>query len=125
MAAAALPRISFGAEREPFTRMARSALYFDVGPIVAARYFLMPVAARVFPGNGAGFARHVLFRGGALRCVPGRFVRRKCFGKRAVDLISPAAVVLDDAINDLGHGAGFPPGYVSQAYAWQGVPLGK
>src|SRR5205823_12319735 len=105
--------------------MARLALYLGVGPVVAARYFLMPLAAWGFPGNGAGFARHMLFRGGALRRAPGRLMRWECFGKRAVDLIGPAAVVLDDVINDLGHSVGFlSPDHVSQGHVSQGyVPV--
>jgi hypothetical protein len=81
------------------------ALDFGLGPIVAARDFLVPFAVRVFPGNGAGLARHVLFGGGAQRRAARRIVRGECLGKNAVELIGPAAVMLDDVIDDLGHGA--------------------
>jgi len=30
---------------------------------------------------------------------------RECLGKNAVDLIGPAVVMLDNMIDDLGHGA--------------------
>src|SRR5438067_4159358 len=80
-----------------------SALALGLRPVVAAGDFFVPLAFAVFPGNGAGLAGQVLFRRRALR----REARRLMGGKRlrvcAVDLISPAAVVLDDAIDDLGH----------------------
>jgi hypothetical protein len=121
-AVALLRRMGRGAKRDPIASMARLTLHFDVGPVVAARYFLMPFAAWVFPGNGAGSARYVLFLAHSLPPAPGRLMRWECFGKCAVDLIGPAAVVLDNAINDLGHGAGFlSAGYVSPEY----VPVEK
>jgi hypothetical protein len=47
----------------------------------------------------------VLFAGGAFRGFAGEVVRREGLGEDAVDLVGPAAVVLDDMIGDLGHGS--------------------
>jgi len=41
----------------------------------------------------------------ALRRAACRLMGGECLGKNAVDLIGPAAVVLDDVIDDLCHGA--------------------
>src|SRR5215472_5341571 len=82
----------------------RSPFHLGLGAIVAAGNFLVPLAVTVFPGNGARLPWHMLFGGGALRRAARRLMRGKCFGERAADLIGPAAVMFDDAIDDLGHG---------------------
>src|SRR5580704_389954 len=77
------------------------ALDFGLGPVVAARQLLVPFAVLVFPGNSAGFTRHVLFLGDAQRRGASRIVGRERLGEYAVDFVGPAAVVLDYMIGDL------------------------
>src|SRR5580700_3703663 len=82
-----------------------SALDVGFRPIGACGQLLVPPAVGVFPRDGSGFSRHMLFAGGAFRGLAGEVVGREGLGEDAVDLVGPAAVVLDDMIGDLGHGS--------------------
>src|SRR3954447_23444218 len=66
--------------------------------------FRMPFAVLVLVLDDLGVTRQSLLRG---RRPCGReclLVRREGFGKRTIDFVSPAAVVLDDLICDMRHG---------------------
>src|SRR3984885_10133621 len=78
-----------------------SALDVGFRPIGAGGQLLVPPPVGVFPRDGPGFARHVLFAGGALRGLAGEVVGREWLGEDAVDLVGPAAVMIDDMIGDL------------------------
>src|ERR1700734_1175658 len=92
------PRV---AERQ----LSASALDVGLRPVGAGGQLLVPPPVGVFPRDGPGFARYVLFAGGALRRLAGEVVGREGLGEDAVDLVGPAAVVLDDMVGDLGHGS--------------------
>src|SRR5579863_6157990 len=80
-------------------------LVFDIGlwAVAAGGSFGVPLAVGGFILDRFGTPRHALFVGGA----PGGGQRgcmcREAFRKHTVDGIGPAAIVLDDLVNDMAH----------------------
>src|SRR3979409_1339859 len=86
-------------------RMRGVASAFDVGlgPVIAGRHLLVPMAILVLVGDAGGLSRNALLLHGALRRLAGAVVRREGFGINPVDPVGPAAVMLDDLVGDSGH----------------------
>src|SRR5262249_21246546 len=80
-----------------------SALDLGLWPVVACRHLGVPMAVLVLvDDDGVGIGDALLLRR-ALRRAPRRVARAIGFRIAAVDLVSPTAVMLDDAIGDLAH----------------------
>src|SRR5690242_20624914 len=94
------------------TLSARTACFGGQGSLVfnvrmrtirAARGFRVPLALGIFVLDDLGVARRFLFLRGGL-CGPQRgSMSRESLGKNTVDLVGPAAIVLDDFVGDIGH----------------------
>src|SRR5476651_340980 len=82
-----------------------SALVLDRGDgaVAAAGGFGVPLALGILELDDLGGAGFFLFGGGRGRGHQRGSMGRIWLGKHAVDLVSPAAVVLDDLIRDFGH----------------------
>src|SRR5690348_11461702 len=65
-----------------------------------------PVTARILILDLCRVAGNALLEGGALGGSQGGTVAREGLGKDAVELIGPAAVMLDDPIRNFGHVSG-------------------
>src|SRR6266849_7630100 len=76
-----------------------------VGPIFAGGNFVVPSPVFVFVRDGRRLPGDDLFLRRLLRSLAGHVVARKGFRENAADAIGPPAVVFDDLIGDLGHGA--------------------
>ena len=85
------------AVRTPLSR------YIGIGPVFARRQFVVPMAILVFVRNHGCLSGQDLFSRRALRGFAGRIVTWKRLRKDAVETVSPAAIVFDDLIGDLGH----------------------
>src|SRR5205085_6682988 len=108
-----------------------SALDVGLRPIIACRYFVMPTTSSVFVRDAHRLARNDLFLRCALGRSAGHVVGWKGLGEHAVHPVGPTAVVLDDLINDLGHGSllilmggGAAAGFLDQRQwrRWRSLP---
>src|SRR6185312_14655520 len=78
-------------------------LHLGVGAVVALVQLLMPDAAFVFPADRRLVAGDALLAGGAAGGRLGGVVAAIGLGIDAVDPVGPAAVVLDELVDDLDH----------------------
>ena len=74
-----------------------------VGPVSAAGSFRVPFTLVVFVFDGLTVAGDFLLAGSHLRSGQRLGMRRERFGKHAIDLVGPAAVVFHNLIGDIRH----------------------
>src|SRR5271169_6200805 len=77
---------------------ALSTLDIRLRPIVCGGFFLVPMAFFVLIGDDSRFARLRLFSSCEFRGLARLVMRAESFGECLIDLVSPAAIVLDDFI---------------------------
>src|SRR4051812_15672937 len=82
---------------------ALAVLHVGVGPVAPAGSLAVPTSIRVLPLDRFALAGHALLRGGGLGGGERRRMAWERFGKHAVDLVGPAAVVFDNLVGDVGH----------------------
>src|ERR1700693_5397413 len=71
--------------------------------VAATRGLYVPLAFFVLVLDSLAVAGHFLLGGGGLRGCERVGVGRERLGERAVDLVGPTAIVLDDLVGDFGH----------------------
>ena len=81
--------------------------------VAAAGGFGVPLALLVLELDDLGVAGDRLLGGGSLRGRQRVGMGREGLRKHAIDLVGPAAIVLDDLIGDFGHG---PPFGLDEAF---------
>ncbi len=84
-------------------RLRALAFDFGLGTVLAADGLLMPVAIRVLERNHPVVSGQALLARGTLGCAACRVMRSEGFRVDPLGLICPAAVVLDNPIDYLGH----------------------
>ena len=82
-----------------------SAVHLGFRPVLAIRDFLVPATVLVLPGDPDILARRSLFARSPVRGRAGRRVTGEGLGIDSVGPLGPAAIVLDDVVDDLAHDA--------------------
>ncbi len=85
------------------------ALDVGLGPIAAWRLFFAPTTIFAFVRNIRRNSWNELLLRCTFRCLASQVMRRKSFGIHPVDSIGLTTVVLDNFVNDLGHGSLLTP----------------